>query len=136
MIGFRSVPVGAGDSIDRPLLDVHLGPRPGLPQTCLLDTGAGAIRMSADLARAAGVDLPAVPTGPDLIVGGIRSQRFTVDLQLTVLLPAGPTTWRTEVSFCHPWPHPFGLLGLRGFFDRFDVLLQGAERRFSVTLRS
>ena len=31
------------------------------------------------------------------------------------------------VCFCDPWPHPYGLLGLDGFLDRFDVLLQGRD---------
>lgn len=135
MIDFRIVPTGASGSIARPLLDVHLGAALGLPQTCLIDTGAAGIRLSAELARAGGISLPDATTGSDLVIGGVRSQRFERTQQLTVPLPSGPVTWRPVVAFCDPWPHSFGLLGLRGFFDRFDVLIQGADARFAVTPR-
>lgn len=40
--------------------------------------------------------------------------------------------WVAPVSFCDPWPDPFGLLGLVGFFDAFDVTLQAARQRFAL----
>ena len=99
---------------------------------CLLDTGSAGIRMSAELARAAGIPLPDTPSGPDIVVGGGRSQVFET-LQTLALRADGHThRWDAPVSFCDPWPHPFGLLGHLGFFDTFDVIFEGARSRFSI----
>ena len=119
----------------RPLLDVYLDPERVVPQTCQLDTGAAGVRMSAELARAVGVALPDTPNEPDLIVGAVRSQVFRVRRRLSVELDGVPVAWTAPVSFCDPWPHPFGLLGLAGFFDAFDVLVQGREQEFELTAR-
>lgn len=135
MIAFRDVPVGAAGSIGRPLLDVYLDAEHRIPQTCLVDTGTAGIRLSADLVRAAGVALPAQPNRPDVIVGATRSQVYAAETELTLLLPDGPVGWTAEVACCDPWPHPFGLLGLRGFFDAFDVVIRGRDETFSLTPR-
>jgi hypothetical protein len=135
VIAFRSVPAGDGGAIRRPLLDVYLDAGRTIPQTCLLDTGARGVRLSAGLARAAGVRLTDEPNARDLLVGGVRSQVYETQHHLTVELEGRPVTWAARVSCCDPWPHPFGLLGLDGFFDRFDVLLQAREGRFSLTFR-
>lgn len=135
MIAFRDVPVGAAGSIRRPLLDVFLDAEHRIPQTCLVDTGAAGVRLSADLGRAAGVVLPDRPNRQDLVVGAVRSQVYAVETSLAVRLPEGPATWSAEVAFCDPWPHPFGLLGLRGFFDAFDVVVRGREEVFSIVRR-
>jgi hypothetical protein len=135
VIPFRDVPVGAAGSIRRPLLDVYLDPAHLIPQTCLVDPGAAGIRLSADLARAAGVALPGQPNRPDVIVGATRSRVYSAETELALLLPDGPVTWTAEVACCDPWPHPFGLLGLRGFFDAFDVVIRGRDEAFSLTPR-
>lgn len=135
MIAFRPTPGVAGGR-RRPLLDVYLDPGLVVPQTCLLDTGAAGVRLSAELARAVGVALPDAPNEPDLVVGAVRSQVFQVERRLTVQLDGTPVAWNASVSFCDPWPHPFGLLGLAGFFDTFDVLIQGRDHRFGLTARA
>lgn len=135
MIAFRDIPVGAAGSIRRPLLDVYLDARHQIPQTCLVDTGAAGVRLSADLGRAAGVELPAMPTRPNVVVGAARSQVHAVETELTPLLPEGSEAWGAEVAFCEPWPHPFGLLGLRGFLDAFDVVIRGCDETFELTQR-
>ncbi len=134
MIAFRPVP-GTSGGRPRPLLEVYVDPGRLVPLTCLVDTGAAGIRLSAELARAIGVPLPGAPTAPDVIVGGTRSQVFEVRRRLSVMVDGRPLAWDALVSFCDPWPHPFGLLGQTGFFDAFDVLIQGRERRFELTAR-
>lgn len=135
MIAFRDVPVGASGGIRRPLLDVYLDSEHRIPQTCLVDTGAAGVRLSADLGRAAGVALPDRPNRQDVVVGAVRSQVYGVEASLALLLDEGAVTWIAEVAFCEPWPHPFGLLGLRGFFDVFDVVIRGRDEVFSVSRR-
>jgi hypothetical protein len=135
VIAFRRVPVGTADVLLRPLLDVYVDAQGTVPQTCLLDTGAAGVRLSAEIARAAGTALPEAPNAPDLIAGGVRSQTYRVQHRLSVELDGAAVSWTAPVSFCDPWPHPFGLLGLAGFFDVFDVLLQGLDRRFDLTRR-
>lgn len=136
MIAFRRIPIGSSGSAYRPLLDVYLDVTPPIPQTCLIDTGAGGIRLSAALGRAAGIALPDDPTGPDVIAGAVRSQVFSLSHRLTLQLDDGVVSWDAIVSFCDPWPHPFGLLGHSGFLDVFDVLMQARYRRFTLTARA
>lgn len=134
MIAFRRAPGLAGGA-EWPLLDVYLDPEALVPQTCIVDSGAAGIRLSADLAAGAGVGLPAEPNGPDAIAGGVRSQTYRARVPLTVALGDDLVRWTAPVAFCRPWPHPFGLLGHEGFFDAFDVLLIGRDRRFACTAR-
>jgi hypothetical protein len=129
VIPFRSV-VGVRDAL--PLLDVYLDADSTVPQTCLLDTGAGGVRLSADLARALDIALPREPNAPDMVAGTVRSQVYMVEHALAFQTGDKAMSWTAVVSFCDPWPHPFGLLGRTGFFDAFDVLLQGRDRRFDV----
>lgn len=134
MIAFRRLPGVPGPP--RPLLDVHLGSVTGMPQTCLLDTGAAGVRLSAALAIAAGVRVGFAPNAGDVVVGGVRSQVHRARQRLVVVQGGEVLAWETDVSFCHPWPHPFGLLGLAGFFDRFDVLLRARDERFELRVRT
>lgn len=134
MTDFRPVP-GLPGSPARPLLDVYLDEAATIPQTCLLDSGAGGVRLSAELARALGVPLSGAPNAPDIVAGAVRSQVYDVRHRLTVEVLGEQIAWTAKVSFCDPWPHPFGLLGLVGFFDVFDVLFQGRDRRFDLVAR-
>lgn len=135
MIAFRTVPASRGASVALPLLDVYVDRAMTVPQTCLLDTGARGIRLSAEIARAVGVALPGEPNAPDVIVGGVRSQVHLTSHPLAIELDGRPVGWDAQVAFCTPWPHPFGLLGMTGFFDAFDLVLQGRDRRFALTPR-
>jgi hypothetical protein len=40
--------------------------------------------------------------------------------------------WRAPVWFCDPWIPAFGLLGLTGFFDHFEVTLASYEEWFEL----
>ena len=135
MIAFRPVP-GRARGAPRPLLDIYFEATMTAAQTSLLDTGAAGVRLSAELARALGVELPDAPNAPDVIAGGVRSHAYRLQRQqLAVELGGTLVKWTAPVTFCDPWPHPFGLLGLAGFFDSFDVLFQGRDNRFDITGR-
>jgi hypothetical protein len=41
--------------------------------------------------------------------------------------------WRAPVWFCEPWTPGFGLLGLTGFFDHFEVTIASYEERIDLT---
>ena len=132
MIAFRTL---SGGAVARPLLDVYLDEARTIAQIALLDTGAGGIRLSAAIARAAGIVLPDEPDKKDVIAGGVRSHVFSVEHRLHVEVGGEVVSWTVDVAFCDPWPHPFGLLGLAGFFDAFDVRIQGRDGRFELTRR-
>lgn len=117
----------------RPILDVYFADDLVMPYPCLVDSGALAIRLSAPLARTEGIRLPSEPTSRDVIAGDVRSHSYEMRLPLTIELDGEPVTWIAPVTFCDPWPHPFGLLGQRGFFDAFDVLFQGRRKTFALT---
>jgi hypothetical protein len=129
VIGFRFSGVGAAR---RPLLDVHLDADRLVPHTCLVDSGALGVRLSAELAHVAGIELPARPSGPDLRIAGVRHQVRSAAVPLSCTVDGRVLRWQAQVTFCDPWPHPFGILGLHGFLDRFDVDLRGAQGAFDV----
>ena len=40
--------------------------------------------------------------------------------------------WIAPVWFCEPWTPAFGLLGLTGFFDQFEVTIASYEERIEL----
>lgn len=55
-------------------------------------------------------------------------------MPVDVRLDLADHAWVAPVSFCDPWPAPFGLLGQEGFLRFFDVELRTAVggRRFGA----
>lgn len=127
MIAYRHVP---GDVGPRPLLDVFFSTDLSAPHLGLVDSGAVGIRFGVQHARWAGIELPVEPNGPDVIAGQVRSQTYTIRRPLWTALGRQMVYWQAHVTFCDPWPHPFALLGQRGFFDAFDVFFEGRDRQF------
>ena len=41
-------------------------------------------------------------------------------------------TWTAPVWFCDPWAPSFGLLGLTGFFDQFEVTIASHDEWFEL----
>ena len=80
---------------------------------CLLDTGALRNRMSAELAPLAGIELTGALT-EEFYIGGLRTAGALARVNLTVTDGTDEFSWDAPVWFCDPWPHPFGLAGLRG----------------------
>ncbi len=41
--------------------------------------------------------------------------------------------WTASVWFCDPWTPAFGLLGLTGFFEHFEVTIAAYHERIELT---
>lgn len=102
------------------------------PQACLLDSGATAIRFGIDLADVCGVDLAAAPT-TQLAVGGARVTARMADVSLRIADAHESYEWTAPVWFCEPWTAAFGLLGLTGFFDHFEVTISSYAELVELT---
>lgn len=124
---FREMPEPGGASVrPRPILDVVFEGLDLAPQACLLDSGATAIRMGAHVADLTGLDLTEAPT-TNLAVGGMLVTARMVRVALRVGDGSENHEWEAPVWFCDPWVPAFGLLGLTGFFDHFDVTISAYE---------
>jgi hypothetical protein len=94
----------------------------------LIDSGADFVTFSTDWAELLGIDVqvdcsPAIATVAD----GRVSKRYVYTEGLEVGL-AGERIFLPVVMFCQEMPIP--LLGRRGFFDRFLVLIDQPNLRF------
>jgi hypothetical protein len=118
---FAELPVPRGDAIARPVADVTINGVDEAPLRCLIDSGALGVRLPASIAAPLGVDLTGVEPGPPHVIGGIQVLPYDVDVSLAC---AG-CEWQTTVSFCSPDFAGFGIAGLRGFFDRIHVSIDG-----------
>ena len=101
----------------------------GLPVAvpALVDSGALGNRFGAEVGRAAGLDLSLGPTAT-VQIGGRRmiGNRLTVGLQL------GDHAWTADVLFMEDWTVSYQVLGLRGFFDQFDVRIRASAQRMTI----
>ena len=120
---FREIPDPASGTIrPRPIIDVIVEGLEIAPQACLIDSGATAVRLGVHVADLCGIDLEGAEERR-LAVGG---QYVTARMATTMLTVADGTDdyrWEAPVWFCEPWTPSFGLLGLTGFFDQFDVTI-------------
>ena len=57
----------------------------------------------------------------------------TAEVSLRVGSEAERYEWIAPVWFCDPWKPAFGLLGLTGFFDQFDVRIVSYGEWFELT---
>ena len=130
---FREVPdPGAATVRPRPILDVVIEGLDVAPQACLLDSGATAVRLGAHVASLCGVDLAGAPTA-HLAVGGALVTARMSEVELLVTDGDESYRWSAPVWFCDPWQPAFGLLGLTGFFDHFEVVIASYQERIELT---
>jgi hypothetical protein len=129
---FREIPEpGAGRVRPRPIVDVEVEGLELAPQACLLDSGATAVRFGVHVAELCGLDLSGAPeTG--LAVGGTLVNARMAEVNLRVADAEESYEWRAPVWFCEPWRPSFGLLGLTGFFDHFEVTIASYEERIEL----
>ena len=124
---FRVLPAAGGGALTpRPVVDIALDGLAAAPMECLLDTGALRTRMSAELAPLAGIELTASLT-EEFYIGGLKTTGALARVSLTVTDGAEDFSWDAPVWFCEPWPHPFGLAGLEGFFHYFLVTIRAYD---------
>jgi hypothetical protein len=124
---FRDIPDPVGSAVrPRPIVDVVVEGLELAPQACLLDSGAGAVRMGSYVAELIGLDLHGAPRSTIAVGGALVVGRMA---QVTLEVSDGHSShrWEAPVWFCEPWRPAFGLLGLTGFFDHFRVTLAAYE---------
>jgi hypothetical protein len=125
---FREIPDPGGGAVrPRPIIDVVIEGLDIAPQACLLDSGATAARMGTHVAELCGIDLSAAPTTRLAVGGALVSARMA-----EVGLRVETYEWSAPVWFCDPWLPSFGLLGLTGFFDQFEVTISAYEGRIEL----
>ena len=120
-VDFAQLPMPRGGTVARPVVDLTVNGVDEAPLRCMIDTGAGGVRLPGSAADALGVDLSDVEPGPPHIIGGTETHLYDADVSLAC---AG-FEWQATVSFCMPDFAGFGLAGLRGFFDKIYVGLDG-----------
>jgi hypothetical protein len=131
--GFLEIPdPGGGPVRPRPIIYVVVEGLAIAPQVCLLDTGATAVRMGGHVAELCGIDLSDAPE-TQLGVGGARVTARMAEVALSVSDGTDAYEWTAPVWFCDPWHPAFGLLGLTGFFDHFEVTIAAYEERIELT---
>jgi hypothetical protein len=124
---FREIPDPTGNRIrPRPIVDVVVEGLELAPQACLLDSGAGAVRMGSYVAELIGLDLGDAPRSTVAVGGALVSAR-QAEVALEVSDGRASHQWVAPVWFCEPWRPAFGLLGLTGFFDHFEVTIAAYE---------
>jgi hypothetical protein len=101
------------------------------PQACLLDSGATAVRFGLHVADLSGVDLSGA-LEKRLAVGGAVVDARMAEVSLRVADERDAHEWLAPVWFCEPWTPGFGLLGLTGFFDQFEVTIAAYEERIDL----
>ncbi len=82
--------------------------------------------MGAYVAELAGIDLSDAPR-TTVAVGGALVAGHMAEVALEVSDGDSSYRWTAPVWFCEPWRPAFGLLGLTGFFDHFEVTLAAYE---------
>ena len=129
---FRELPDPGTDTVrPRPIVDVIVEGLDIAPQACLLDSGATAVRFGAHVAEICGVDLSDAPA-TRLAVGGAVVRALMAEVSLEVGDDPETYTWTAPVWFCDPWAPSFGLLGLTGFFDQFEVTIASYDESFEL----
>jgi hypothetical protein len=130
--GFREIPEEMGVVRPRPIVDVVVEGFDIAPQACLLDSGATAIRFGTHVAEMCGIELR---EGPDMqiAVGGALVAARMAEVGLFLTDGEESHEWSAPAWFCDPWIPGFGLLGLTGFFDRFEVTIAAYEERIELT---
>lgn len=130
---FRAIPDPAGSQArPRPIVDVVVEGLELAPQACLLDSSATAVRMGSYVAELIGLDLSDAPR-TTVAVGGALVVGRMAEVALEVSDRRASYRWVAPVWFCEPWRPAFGLLGLTGFFDHFEVTLAAYEEWIELT---
>lgn len=88
--------------------------------------------MGAYVAELAGIDLADAPRTTVGVGGALVAARMA-EVALEVSDGSAKHEWMAPVWFCEPWRPAFGLLGLTGFFDRFEVTISAYEEWLTLS---
>jgi hypothetical protein len=129
---FREIPEpGATTSRARPIVDLVVEGMEIAPQACLIDSGATAIRFGAHVAEICGINTRGAPEMRFAVGGALVTARMT-EVSLRVASDGDAHEWTAPAWFCEPWLPSFGLLGLTGFFDHFEVTIAAYDEWFEL----
>jgi hypothetical protein len=120
-VEFAQLQMPRGGTVAFPVVDLTVNGVDVAPIRCLIDTGASGVRLPGSTAEAFGVDLNQRDPGPPHIIGGTQTRLY----ETGVSLACAGFEWQAPVSFCVPDFAGFGLAGLRGFFDKIHVGIDG-----------
>ena len=124
---FREIPDPRTATIRaRPIVDLVVEGLEIAPQACLIDSGATAVRLGAHVAELCGIDTTEAPETRLAVAGALVSARMA-EVSLRIASDEAAHEWNAPVWFCEPWMPAFGLLGLTGFFDHFEVTIAGYD---------
>ena len=130
---FRELPDPTSDLVrPLPIIDVVVDGLEIAPQACLLDSGATAVRFGMHVAELCGIDLEDALEA-QLAVGGALVSAYMAEVNLMVADANSEHSWTAPVWFYEPWTPAFGLLGLTGFFDQFQVTITSCEEWLELT---
>ena len=109
-----------GDTIFKPIIPVKISVgKKSLRYAALIDSGADFCIFHAEIADALGID---IQSGTDIEFAGIQEAGPAKAFLHTVTLTVDDVEFQTSVGFSyHLAPYAYGMLGQKGFFDRFSV---------------
>ncbi len=122
-----------GQPVMRPLLDVRLESSRGAPVTTklLVDSGSEYTLVTKVFARRLGIlDLLSSDFSETILIGGqsLTAELFTVRIDVPSF-----DGYEATVGFVGNWTFAHsGVLGQRGFFDHFGVILDRPNLRFGL----
>lgn len=119
-------PVPFLDQVPRPVAQIRVAGAPYVVPA-LIDSGAVGNRFSEAIAVDAGLDVSLGST-THVTIGGQQHFGHVLEVQLVL----GLYEWVAPVAFLEGWTHPYHVLGLVGFFDRFDVRIKGSSRQVHI----
>ena len=106
----------------RPVIPFTFARFPKFEMKGLIDSGAVATRVHADIAEYMQIDLSGIEP-VSFVAGGGKYYGRTVPTQLSV----DGFIWEAPVCFTEEWELGYQLLGLRGFFDTFVVRIEASK---------
>lgn len=111
----------------RPIIPIELTHNTkSIRYEALVDSGADTSIIPGDIGRAIGID---VESGDRFELGGVTGENQTGYFH-TVTLKVGNHSYQTKVGFMNNMREgSFGMVGQKGFFDRFAIKFDYAERK-------
>lgn len=124
-----SFPYKKLDNRFRPIIPIELECKTTLGYEVLVDSGADICVFHADIGRAIGL---VVEKGERFVLGGVTgSERIGYLHKVTVKVRG--TSYQTKVGFTDSMRDgAFGMVGQKGFFDRFVVKFDYPERKITL----
>jgi hypothetical protein len=121
-----SFPYKRIDGRFRPIIPIEISHGRAVRYEVLVDSGADICIFPGDIGCAIGLD---IESGERFELGGVTGERRTGYFHM-VTLGVGKHSFRTKVGFMDTMREgAFGMVGQKGFFDRFAIKFDYAERK-------